>query len=152
LAVRHDSPIALEVKQWPYVRSYVIRDGHLFLSLMADGGIYAFEPLSPEGSVQGAVRGTATFRERMALPPGAVLEATLEDVSKADAAAEVIGRARVENPGNPPIRFEIPYDTSRIDPRMSYAVRARITVDGKPFFITDQHYPVLTRGKGDEVE
>lgn len=32
------------VKQWPYVRSYVIERGHLFLSLMADGGIYEFEP------------------------------------------------------------------------------------------------------------
>jgi heat shock protein HslJ len=36
------------VKQWPYVRSYVIKDGHLFLSPMADGGIYEFEPASPE--------------------------------------------------------------------------------------------------------
>lgn len=27
-----------------YVRSYVIKDGHLFLSLMADGGAYEFEP------------------------------------------------------------------------------------------------------------
>jgi heat shock protein HslJ len=33
------------VKQWGYVRSYVIKDGHLFLSLMADGGIYEFEPM-----------------------------------------------------------------------------------------------------------
>jgi heat shock protein HslJ len=33
------------VKQWPYVRSYVTRDGHLFMSLMADGGIYEFEPM-----------------------------------------------------------------------------------------------------------
>jgi para-nitrobenzyl esterase len=32
------------VKQWPHVRSYVIRGGHLFLSLMADGGIYELEP------------------------------------------------------------------------------------------------------------
>jgi para-nitrobenzyl esterase len=32
------------VKHWPYVRSYVIRGGHLRLSLMADGGIYEFEP------------------------------------------------------------------------------------------------------------
>jgi para-nitrobenzyl esterase len=32
------------VKHWPYVRSYVIRGGHLHLSLMADGGIYEFEP------------------------------------------------------------------------------------------------------------
>ena len=34
------------VKQWPYVRSYVMKDGRLFVSLMADGGIYEFEPLS----------------------------------------------------------------------------------------------------------
>jgi para-nitrobenzyl esterase len=32
------------VKQWPYIRSYLIKDGHLYLSLMADGGIYEFEP------------------------------------------------------------------------------------------------------------
>lgn len=32
------------VRQWPYVRSYLIKDGHLHLSLMADGGIYEFEP------------------------------------------------------------------------------------------------------------
>ena len=33
------------VKQWGYVRSYIVKDGHLFLSLMADGGIYEFEPV-----------------------------------------------------------------------------------------------------------
>ena len=33
------------------------------------------------------IEGTATYRERMALPPGAVFEATLEDVSRADAPA-----------------------------------------------------------------
>src|SRR5688572_21511980 len=32
------------VKQWGNIRSYIIRDGHLFLALMADGGIYEFEP------------------------------------------------------------------------------------------------------------
>jgi heat shock protein HslJ/membrane-bound inhibitor of C-type lysozyme len=34
------------VKDWSFVRSYVIRDGRLFLSLMADGGIYEFEPIA----------------------------------------------------------------------------------------------------------
>ena len=33
------------VKQFGNIRSYVVKDGHLFLSLMADGGIYEFEPL-----------------------------------------------------------------------------------------------------------
>lgn len=36
------------VKQWPFVRGYVIRGGNLFLSLMADGGIYEFEPVVGE--------------------------------------------------------------------------------------------------------
>lgn len=32
------------VRQWPHVRSYVLEDGRLFLSLMADGGTIEFEP------------------------------------------------------------------------------------------------------------
>ena len=32
------------VKHWAYIRSYVVKNGHLFLSLMADGGIYEFQP------------------------------------------------------------------------------------------------------------
>jgi len=142
---RHDQV----VKQWPYLRSYVMRHGHLFLSLMADGGTYEFEPMTLDQSKTGALRGTATYRERMAPPPGAVLEAVLEDVSRADAPAEVIGLARVENPGNPPFRFEIPYDRSRVDSTHRYAVRGRIMVEGKPFFGTDRNYPVLTGGGPD---
>jgi len=33
------------VRQLPHVRSYVLKDGRLFLSLMADGGIYELEPV-----------------------------------------------------------------------------------------------------------
>ncbi|HKR62011.1 MAG TPA: META domain-containing protein [Pyrinomonadaceae bacterium] len=33
------------VRDLAAIRSYVIKDGHLFLSLMADGGIYEFEPI-----------------------------------------------------------------------------------------------------------
>jgi para-nitrobenzyl esterase len=36
------------IKHWPYVRSYVIRNGHLYLSLLADGGIYEFEPMAAQ--------------------------------------------------------------------------------------------------------
>jgi para-nitrobenzyl esterase len=32
------------VRQWPYVRSYLFKDGRLFLTLMADGGSIEFEP------------------------------------------------------------------------------------------------------------
>jgi heat shock protein HslJ/membrane-bound inhibitor of C-type lysozyme len=33
------------VKNWEFVRSYLFKDSHLFLSLMADGGIYEFAPI-----------------------------------------------------------------------------------------------------------
>ena len=42
------------VKDWSFVRSFIIRDGHLFLLLMADGGIYEFEPMA--GAKFGAVK------------------------------------------------------------------------------------------------
>ena len=32
------------VRQWPHVRSYVLKDGRLYLSLEADGGTIEFEP------------------------------------------------------------------------------------------------------------
>jgi putative lipoprotein len=98
------------------------------------------------------VTGTATYRERVALPPGAVLEAALEDVSRPGAPADVIGRTRVEKPGQPPFRFSIPYEPARIVEGRSYSVRARVTVGGNLMFTTDQSYPVLTRGHGSNVE
>lgn len=49
------------------------------------------------------IKGTATYRERMALPPAAVFEATIEDVSRADAPASVVARTRITSPGNPPM-------------------------------------------------
>jgi len=56
------------VKQWANIRSYVDRDGHLFLALMSDGGIYEFEPAAKRsGLIQRAielldVRGPALHR------------------------------------------------------------------------------------------
>jgi para-nitrobenzyl esterase len=41
------------VKQWSFIRSYMVRDGHLFLALMADGGIYEFEPLARAAVIVG---------------------------------------------------------------------------------------------------
>ena len=107
--------------------------------------------LSVHGTAAAQIRGTATFRERIALPPDAVFEATLEDVSRADTPSSVLGRARIRAPGNPPLRFEIPFDPSRVDPGHRYVVRARIFVGARQLLATDQSYPVLTWGNGRQV-
>ena len=103
-------------------------------------------------AAEATVSGTALYRERIALPPDAVLEATLEDVSRADARAEVLGRARVAPAGQVPIAFEIGYDPARIDPAHRYAVRAGIRVDDRLWFTTTEAHLVLTGGRGDQVE
>lgn len=97
------------------------------------------------------IRGTATYRERIALPTDAVFDATLEELSRVDAPAIVLGRARIRRPRTSPIRFEIPFDADRIEPTRRYVVRARILVDGRPLLATDRIYPVLTRGNGRQV-
>jgi putative lipoprotein len=103
-------------------------------------------------SSQATVSGTASYRERMALPPDAVFEATLEDVSRADAASEVIGRTRIESPGLPPIQFTIAYDPARISAGNRYAVRARIARGEQLLFTTDTHYPVLGEAQANKVD
>lgn len=108
--------------------------------------------LTPTSVQAQTVQGTATYRERLALPPKAAFEATLEDISRADAPAEVIGRVHIEPAGQVPIHFEISYDGSRIDPKHRYSVRARIVRDDTLLFTTTRIYPVLTQGAGTKVE
>ena len=97
------------------------------------------------------VTGTATYRERIALPPNAVFEATLQDVSVADAPSAEIARTTIDRPPQVPIPFTIAIDPARVDPRRTYSVRGTILVDGKPWFTSDVAYPVLTRGAGSSV-
>jgi putative lipoprotein len=51
-----------------------------------------------------------------------------------------------------PFPFELKYDPSRIDTRMSYSVRAVITQDGRLLFTTDTTYRVITGGNPVSVE
>lgn len=106
---------------------------------------------NPAPAPQASISGTATYRERIALPPDAVFEATLEDTSRADAPSEIIGRTRLESPGQPPIKFTIDYDPARIDPTHRYTVRAKVTVRDELLFTTAKQYPVLGAGQTQPV-
>ena len=99
-----------------------------------------------------AITGTASYRERMMLPPGGSLEVTLEDVSRADAPADVITRAEVPTSKAPPYSFTLTYDPARIIPNHHYTVRARITVDGELMFQSDAGYAVLGAGNVTHVD
>ena len=98
-----------------------------------------------------SIDATAIYREPIALPTAAVLEAALEDASRVDAPAEAIARARIASPGNPPIAFTIAYDPAKILPDHRYVVRARILVNDRLLFTTETVPAVITRGRPTSV-
>jgi putative lipoprotein len=107
---------------------------------------------APTPSARATVTGSVTYRERMALPPGATVTVRLQDVSRADAPAEVLAEQVIVPTTQVPIPFVLEYDPARIDARHRYSVGARIEVDGKLWFVSDTHNGVLTQGGPTQVE
>jgi len=94
----------------------------------------------------GAIMGTVTTpRPPEALPTGAVLQVELREPMLADAPAAAI----VELPLaglNFPVSFALPYDPATIAADRSYAVAARVIVNGELLYATLSPIPVLTAG------
>ena len=63
------------------------------------------------------ITGEVIYRERIALPPNAVLTVELADVSLADAPAAVIAKQKIDPAGQVPIKFEIEVDPAVVQPK-----------------------------------
>jgi putative lipoprotein len=64
-----------------------------------------------------------------------------------DAPSKVLAEQRIKANGKQvPFAYELKVDAARIDPRMRYAVSARITRGDQLLFINDTQYSVLTQG------
>ncbi|WP_274630595.1 YbaY family lipoprotein [Arvimicrobium flavum] len=109
------------------------------LGMMLSSGIASAKPRTIEGTVM--------YRERMALPPNAVVEVRLLDVSLADAPSRTIATTTVRPRGQVPIRYRLRFDDSTIKPRRRYALQAQITVDDRLWFTSTTHHPVFTGGR-----
>lgn len=88
-----------------------------------------------------AVTGEVSYRERIALPPNAILTVRLSDVSLADAPEAIVAEQKIDPAGQVPIGFELKLDPAVIQPNVNYALQARITVDDRLWFINDERYP-----------
>jgi putative lipoprotein len=94
---------------------------------------------------------TVTYRERIALPPNAILEVELLDTSRADAPSVRLSLQRFRLTGVPRT-VEIAYDTDLIDERFTYTVAAKIISEGRVIFRSTMATPVLTRGAPNSAE
>jgi putative lipoprotein len=110
------------------------------------------KPMNPaQGS--NTVTGTVSYLVRMALPPAAVIQVQLLDVSLADAPAKVLAEEKITlGERQVPVPFTLTADPMKLEPNHSYSVSARILVDGVLRFINDKSYPVITEGNPNHVE
>ncbi|MCT8161570.1 YbaY family lipoprotein [Pseudoruegeria sp. SHC-113] len=111
-------------------------------ALMAGGALAADQTLS----------GSVAYKDRSALPPGAVLDVALVDISRMDAPAVTLSSRRWAIEGQVPVDYSLTFDDALIDERMSYAVQATIGVEGKTLYRNTTVTPALTRGAGNEVD
>ena len=107
---------------------------------------------SMQNEKQAIVSGTVYYLQRIALPPDAIIEVKLADISKQDVLAATIAEQKITNPGQVPIPFELHYNSAQIDSRMTYAVQVRIEQGGKLLFVSTRVFPVITRGNPTHVE
>jgi len=99
----------------------------------------------------GTVEGSASYRERIAVPPDATLLVELQDVSLADAPATTLAAQRYALTAVP-AAFELTFDDALIQDAHRYVVRASIHQGQKMLFTTDTAYPVLTDGAGSSTD
>lgn len=106
-------------------------------------------------AVMATLTGIVTYRPRVALPAGAVIEVRLLDVSGADpstslragAPADTLARVEIVTRGEQvPVAFSLPYDPDAIQPRRRYVVHATIAVEGRVAWRTTTQHPVFVDG------
>jgi uncharacterized lipoprotein YbaY len=94
-----------------------------------------------------ALSGSVTYRQRIALPPNAMLTVEVADVSRADAPATVLAASMTLTGGRQvPLPFTLIYNPELIEDRYTYAISARIMVDGQLAWRSTTQQPVLSRG------
>ncbi|MGX5800429.1 YbaY family lipoprotein [Bradyrhizobium sp. Arg314] len=103
-------------------------------------GVLAVPEVTKAG--EKTIAGEVTYRERIALPPDAVLVVEIADVSLADAPAAVIAKRRIAPTGQVPIKFDIGFDPKAIQKGRTYTLQARITLGERLLFISDTSHQV----------
>lgn len=112
---------------------------HILLTLMTT--VLAACAHAPD-NLPGSVDGEVFYLQRMALPPTATLKVTLQDVTLADAPAQILASQNGPIKGQVPLPFHLTYDQKQVQPGHTYSVSARIEVDGKLLMISTERYTV----------
>ncbi|WP_299426822.1 META domain-containing protein [uncultured Shimia sp.] len=98
------------------------------------------------------LQGSVLYREKIALPPEALVEVTLEDVSKMDVKSTVLASQTLKPAGQVPVDFQLSYDDAMVEARGRYSVRAVIRVGEDVLWRSTQSFPALTYDAPETVD
>jgi len=98
----------------------------------------------PIAAATSHVSGSLTFRERIALTPGAVAIVTIIDNTAAADAGVIIGQQVINGPTTVPIDFSVLVEDSSIVPTHAYSLYATI-IDGASTWHNNVGQPVITK-------
>ena len=103
--------------------------------------------LSQQSIQQPNVSGTIWIKQRVALPPDAVLTVTLSDASLADSPSKVLAQQATRTEGKQaPFKFELPFNPADVQPNARILLSAAITINDKVVLMTDIVKPVINQG------
>lgn len=97
----------------------------------------------PDGSGPLTIQVRVDYRQRVALPPTAVVRVQLQDVARADAPARVLAEETLTTQGaQVPFAFTLRAAAADVAPPARPVLRARIEVDGQLRFTNPAAVPV----------
>lgn len=99
------------------------------------------------GTSESSITGAVSISQTTSLPPEAIVIVELIDTTNPDEPARVVTTSRFSSGGRQsPIDFELDYDPNQIIADRSYALQARIEMDERTRWQSDEPTPVLTQG------
>jgi putative lipoprotein len=111
----------------------------------------ASAPPAPETSLT-VIRGTITYRPRVALSPEAIVKIWLQDVSRTNVVPINLDEVEIRSPGQVPIPFRVRYDPALIKVGNRYTLLVKIYEGDRTRFLNATSYPVITQGCKDQCE
>ena len=129
-----------------------IRSTWVLIAAALVAGCASVAPSAPAAGSEGVLSGTVSYRERIALPPDAIVEVWVVDVSPGIVTQQIVAGASIPTQGRQvPIRFDLRYDLNKVFPDRSYALKAVILSQGQTLFEAGDGEHVITKGNPTEV-
>lgn len=117
--------------------------------LVLCGCTHTDKPKRPSGP---GVGGTVMYISNVQLPPDAIFEIKLVELTREGTAGQVIAEENYARPVTMPLEFFLRHEPRAINSHRGYGMQAKIVAGGRVLFATPRPVPVLTRGNAKSAE